>query len=171
MKEAEQACGCGCGLPTNRDSKGQPRRFVHGHSRRGRGVGWTEQGYRFIQHEGRRRALHRVIVEQREGRELRPDEVVHHVDGNPLNNDSHNLVILTRSEHMKIHKRRRRRRWTSHECQRAVELYQAGMSIDEVARAISRPYLSTRDVVARAGCSRRPSETRALQRRASSQIK
>ena len=31
------------------------------------------------------------------------DENVHHKDGNPLNNDPNNLVILKRSEHTKLH--------------------------------------------------------------------
>ena len=34
---------------------------------------------------------------------LKPEYDVHHIDGNKLNNDPSNLMILTRSEHAKIH--------------------------------------------------------------------
>jgi len=30
-------------------------------------------------------------------------QVVHHIDGNPLNNELSNLVILSNSEHIKLH--------------------------------------------------------------------
>jgi hypothetical protein len=38
---------------------------------------------------------HRLVVEERDGRLLTRDEVVHHVDRNGLNNDPHNLVVET----------------------------------------------------------------------------
>lgn len=121
-----------------------------------------EQGYVFVQHNGERRALHRVIAEQREGRRLRADEVVHHVDHNPLNNDPSNLVVMSRSEHIGLHARAKRRRWPSEERRRAVELYEAGMRIEEVAQVLRRPSSSTRRVIAGAGRTRKPFETRRL---------
>lgn len=36
-------------------------------------------------------------------RYLKPEYVVHHIDGNRLNNDVSNLMVLTRSEHTKLH--------------------------------------------------------------------
>lgn len=42
-------------------------------------------------------------MEKNIGRELRSDEIVHHIDGNKLNNDIVNLVIVTRAEHARIH--------------------------------------------------------------------
>ena len=57
------------------------------------GRGWIEGGYRYISVDGVKIAEHRHIVQQREGRKLTSNEVVHHADGNPLNNDSANLVI------------------------------------------------------------------------------
>ena len=46
---------------------------------------------------------HRVIVENAIGRLLTKDEVVHHIDGNGLNNDLENLEILTIKEHNLLH--------------------------------------------------------------------
>lgn len=46
---------------------------------------------------------HRVIGEKIAGRKLRSDEHVHHIDGDKHNNNASNLVILTASEHGKLH--------------------------------------------------------------------
>lgn len=47
---------------------------------------------------------HRVVVEQALGRELMPEEVVHHIDGNKRNNSLENLVVMTRAQHTRLHK-------------------------------------------------------------------
>ena len=46
---------------------------------------------------------HRKIMKLKLGRELMPDEVVHHIDGNPYNNKPSNLAVMTRSEHSRLH--------------------------------------------------------------------
>ena len=46
---------------------------------------------------------HRKIMRLKLGRPLESDEVVHHVDGNPLNNKPSNLQVMTRSEHTRLH--------------------------------------------------------------------
>lgn len=64
---------------------------------RGRGEG---KAYRKL---GGRHA-HRVIAEQKIGRSLWPKEIVHHIDGNILNNAPDNLDVLSsQSEHAKLH--------------------------------------------------------------------
>lgn len=45
----------------------------------------------------------RYIMAKELGRELTKDEEVHHIDGNPLNNDVSNLLVLTKEEHNKMH--------------------------------------------------------------------
>ena len=45
---------------------------------------------------------HRYIIELDLGRYLTKNEVVHHVDGNKLNNEENNLKLMSHSEHSKI---------------------------------------------------------------------
>ena len=46
--------------------------------------------------------VHRLVVEEHLGRYLLPTEVVHHIDGNPANNDISNLeVFSTNGEHLR----------------------------------------------------------------------
>ena len=48
---------------------------------------------------------HRFLMEQRIGRKLNRDEVVHHIDGNRTNNDLSNLVVMSRGEHSALHRK------------------------------------------------------------------
>jgi hypothetical protein len=52
--------------------------------------------------------VHRWVAEKNIGRRLRPDEVVHHKDGNKLNNSPNNLqVFSSQEEHHSLHTRRK----------------------------------------------------------------
>ena len=42
---------------------------------------------------------HRKIIEKKIGRKLKPGEIIHHKDHNPLNNSVSNLEIVTLEEH------------------------------------------------------------------------
>ncbi len=47
--------------------------------------------------------VHRDVARKKIKRDLREDEVVHHKDGNKLNNKKRNLEVMTKSEHYKTH--------------------------------------------------------------------
>ena len=44
---------------------------------------------------------HRIVMEQKLGRFLESNEVVHHIDANKQNNHPDNLIVLSQSEHCK----------------------------------------------------------------------
>ncbi len=49
------------------------------------------------------RHTHRVVMEEKLGRSLQPGEIVHHIDGNKRNNSPENLMVMTQSEHARLH--------------------------------------------------------------------
>jgi hypothetical protein len=54
--------------------------------------------------------VHRLVVEDREHRYLRPDEIVHHINGNKRDNRADNLQIRENIEHLHEHHRKWRER-------------------------------------------------------------
>lgn len=59
-------------------------------------IGADKQGYVL---------LHRYIIQQKLGRPLRKNEVVHHIDMNPSNNSVDNLMVMNNSEHLYLHRK------------------------------------------------------------------
>lgn len=55
--------------------------------------------YRKMRVNGKQVSVHRYIAEQAIGRSLLSSEVVHHINGNKLDNHPENLCVLTASEH------------------------------------------------------------------------
>jgi uncharacterized protein YajQ (UPF0234 family) len=55
-------------------------------------------------HKYNYRQLHRVLMEKLIGRPLDVNEIVHHSDGNKLNNDIANLLLLTKGQHSAINR-------------------------------------------------------------------
>lgn len=49
------------------------------------------------------KSQHVLIMQERIGRKLMNDEVVHHIDGDRSNNDINNLALMTKSGHCKHH--------------------------------------------------------------------
>lgn len=71
----------------------------------------TSYGYRRVSTliDSKRRREHDLIMEQIIGRKLNPDEQVHHINGEKLDNRPENLMVLTNSEHQKLHNKSRPR--------------------------------------------------------------
>lgn len=63
-------------------------------------------GYWCIQQEdGGYKREHRLVMEKYLGRHLKKGEDIHHINGNRLDNGIENLLLVTSSEHHKIHYR------------------------------------------------------------------
>ncbi len=60
--------------------------------------------YKRIYKDGKEFYVHRVKMEKKLGRKLRPDEHVHHKDENKHNNNLHNLEAMNRGKHTAIGK-------------------------------------------------------------------
>jgi hypothetical protein len=57
----------------------------------------------------RQRPEHRMIMERELGRPLTSNEVVHHINGNGLDNRIENLRVMTKKGHCKLHGGAKRR--------------------------------------------------------------
>jgi len=69
--------------------------------------GDKKYNYKKITIDGKSIPLHRFKMEQTIKRKLRKGEEVHHIDFNPLNNDSSNLLLCSsKAEHRKHHRSR-----------------------------------------------------------------
>lgn len=74
----------------------------------GTSKGWIDKrGYRwiYVTEMGKRRARreHRAVMEQHLGRKLEPWELVHHIDGDKLNNSIANLELTEFGKHTTDH--------------------------------------------------------------------
>src|SRR3972149_3658853 len=97
-------------------------------------------GYRVIRKYGNKLVYeHRDLMEKKLGRKLQSNEVVHHKDGNRLNNAIDNLVMMTKAEHDRTtgRKLRRQRFAISDECIQAAHILKShDWSNAMIARAL-----------------------------------
>lgn len=62
--------------------------------------------------------LHRVLIENKLNRLLRPAEIVHHLNGNKSDDSDRNLGVMRRDEHSKFHSHRTRIKFNCAGCGR-----------------------------------------------------
>lgn len=79
-------------------------------NRRAAGTGSTSNGYALLPHIGSRGTkspglVHRALAEKALGRKLTTNEVVHHINEDPMDNRPENLLVCTRSYHRLLHVR------------------------------------------------------------------
>ena len=86
--------------------------------------------YRTGKRNGKYVSEHGLVAQQILGRPLLPDEVVHHLDGNGLNNDPSNLVVLNRGAHTVEHLK------LAIDIERAKALFADGLSCPKIAKEL-----------------------------------
>ncbi|KKQ63525.1 MAG: hypothetical protein US85_C0016G0021 [Candidatus Shapirobacteria bacterium GW2011_GWF1_38_23] len=68
----------------------------------------NRKGYREISIDGRYYFVHRLVMEEKIGRKLKDNEVVHHMNHDKSDNRIENLMLLEKVEHLKIHTQARK---------------------------------------------------------------
>ena len=109
--------------------------------------------YRLISvtENGKRKQVfeHRLVMEKHLGRKLLPSEVIHHKDGNGLNNAIENLELMEQSAHQNEHLMD----GTSWDVEEAAKLRTEGWTLDELAARYGVTYGAIHGAFKRRGIS------------------
>lgn len=94
------------GVPQSEDAKEkQSTSMLASWETRARGWRVSSKGYHeYTRGPNAGRSFHVILMEERIGRKLFDDEVVHHIDGDTTNNDISNLALMTKSAHSRLHR-------------------------------------------------------------------
>ena len=65
--------------------------------------GTLDHGYKVIRINGKKIREHRYVMEQHLGRKLTRLEQIHHINGDKLDNRIENIMVMSNSEHQKLH--------------------------------------------------------------------
>lgn len=112
-------CLCGCGQELIQTNKQHIKKYIHGHNSRINNGNWKggiyidkRDGYKMIRlpnhplvkHSNfKYYEYHRYVYEQYYNCILLPRVILHHKDGNKLNNSIENLEPMYRDKHLLIH--------------------------------------------------------------------
>lgn len=102
MAKSRKYCSQECAIKASRGRKGCPKPkgklspFYKGPILKHNGI-WD-----YDEH-GNFKPVHRMIVEKSIGRELRKNEIIHHIDGNQTNNNMSNLYLCSKAKHARLH--------------------------------------------------------------------